>query len=59
MKYSRKLDVLQEMAKACAGDARALYLIGLLAEHAEEEACSEAVLEWVGRFLPCESDKRS
>ena len=47
VKRSSKLDFLQEMAREYAGDARALYIIGLLAEHAEEEECSGEVLAWV------------
>ena len=47
VKYSSKLDYLQELAEVCAGDAQALYLIELLAEHAEEEECSVEVLAWV------------
>ena len=48
MKLSDKLDTLQRMAKEFAGDPNRLYLIGLLAEHAEEEECTEEVMGWVG-----------
>ena len=51
MKYSCKLDTLREIARECAGDACALYLVGLLAEHAEEEECTQAFLAWVREML--------
>ena len=49
VKCSGKLDFPQETTKARVEDARALYIIGLLAEHAEEE-CSAELLAW-GDFL--------
>ena len=51
VKYSCKLDTLREMARECAEDAYALYLVGLLAEHAEEEECTQAFLAWVREML--------
>ena len=51
MKLSEKLDVLQRMAKEFAGEPGKLYLIGLLAEHVEEEECTVEVLAWVGEVM--------
>ena len=51
MKYSHKLDYLQKLAKEHAGDAYALYLIGLLAEHAGEEECTEGFLCWFREMI--------
>jgi len=51
MKLSEKLDSLQDMAIDCTGDVHALYLISLLAEHAEEEECTEEVLRFVKSLL--------
>ena len=47
MKYSYKLDALREMARERAGDAYALYLIGLLVEHADKEEVTPELLGWV------------
>lgn len=44
MKTSDKLDVLQEMARACEGAPHKLYLIGLLVEHSDEEECTGELL---------------
>ena len=51
MKLSDKLDTLQRMAQEFAGEPGKLYLVGLLAEHAEEEECTGEVIEWVGEVL--------
>ena len=51
MKYSDKLDVLQEVVKEHAGEPHKVYLIGLLAEHAEEDGCTQEVLEWAQGVL--------
>ena len=51
MKYSDKLDLLQEMAREHAGEAYALYLIGLLAEHAEEDECMDGFFGWVREII--------
>ena len=51
MKLSDKLDVLQKMAKEHDGKAHALYLVGLLVEHAEEEECTEKMLAWAREVL--------
>ena len=50
-KASHKLDALQKMARDCAGDPNTLYLIGLLAEHAEEAEMTAEFLEWAGGIL--------
>ena len=47
MKLCDKLDLLQTLAVRCADEPHRLYLIELLAEHAEEEALSAEVLAWV------------
>ena len=47
MERSCKLDVLQELARQYAGDVHKLYVIQMLAEHAEEDEMSEDVLEWI------------
>ena len=47
MKPSEKLDALQKMAREYAGEAQKLYLIELLAEHAEE---AEITVEFLGWF---------
>ena len=47
MKLSEKLDALQEIEKEHAGKVYVLYLVGLLAEHVEDEECTEGFLEWV------------
>ena len=49
MKHQHKLDLLQEMAQEHADDPRKLYLIELLAEHAEEEEMLEEFLRWIGK----------
>jgi hypothetical protein len=51
VEYSSKLDLLREMARACEGEASKAYLVGLLAERAEEEECTAEVLAWVGEAL--------
>lgn len=51
MKLSDKLDMLQKMAQQCAGDQHKLYLVTLLAEHAEEEKITKELLERVSSML--------
>ena len=51
MKLSQKLDALQEMARAYAGESFKQYFIGLLAEHAEEDEMTAEFLEWIDRAL--------
>ena len=51
VKLSQKLDALQEMARDYAGESLKQYLIGLLAEHAEEEEMTAEFLEWVRDVL--------
>jgi len=51
MKLSEKLDCLQGLAQVRAADRYALYLIGLLAEHAEEEEVTAGLLEWLEGLL--------
>lgn len=46
MKLSHKLDMLQEVARQCAGELHKLYLIELLADHAEDA-------EMTAEFLEC------
>jgi len=47
VKLSQKLDALQEMARDYAGEPHRAYLIGLLAEHAEEEEVTAEYLRWI------------
>jgi hypothetical protein len=51
VKLSSKLDYLQEMARACTGEAHKAYLIALLAEHAQEGECTEGFLAWARSLL--------
>jgi len=51
VKYEHQLDALQELARRRAEDPHALYLVGLLAEHAEEEECTAELLAWAGDLL--------
>ena len=51
VKLGNKLDRLQEMMKECGGDPRMAYMIGLLAEHAEEDEMTAEFLEWVVELL--------
>jgi len=51
VKLSRKLDTLQAMASEHAGKRHKLYLIGLLAEHADEAEMTAEFLEWVRNVL--------
>ena len=46
MKLSHKLDRLQAMAQEQAEEPHKLYLIGLLAEHADESEMTAEFLEW-------------
>ena len=47
VKPSEKLDLLQCLAREHAADPNRMYLIELLAEHAEEEEMTEEFLQWV------------
>ena len=51
MNLSDKLDFLQEMAAGYAGDSNRMYVIGLLAEHAEEAEVTGEMLGWVREKL--------
>jgi len=51
MKVSQKLDLLQEMACEFAGDKHRLYLISLLAEHADEGECTGEFLGWIRKTV--------
>ena len=51
MKLSSKMDLLQKLAIRYANDPDRLCLIGLLAEHAEEDEVSAEFLEWVDTLL--------
>ena len=48
VKFSDKLDTLQEMARKHAGEVHKLYMIELLAEHAEEPEMTAEFLGWLG-----------
>jgi len=47
VKLSEKLDLLQILAVKYADDPHKRYLIGLLAEHAEEDEMSAEFLVWI------------
>ena len=49
--FHHKLDTLQRMHRDYGNNPNAAYLIGLLAEHAEEEEMTGAFLEWVTRMF--------
>ena len=51
MKLSDKLDALQEMARAHAGEGHKLTVIELLAEHAEEAEMTAEFLQWIQKAL--------
>lgn len=51
MNVSRKLDALQDLACEHYGEHNALYLIGLVAEHAEEEEVSEELFRWMRKTM--------
>jgi hypothetical protein len=51
VKLSCKLDFLQELAREHAGQPHKAYLVGLLAEHAEDEECTAELLAWVRRWM--------
>ena len=51
MKFSDKLDVLQEMARKHTGEAHKLYVIELLAEHVEEAEMTSGFLDWLKSAL--------
>ena len=53
MKLSDKLDALREMARMCVGEPHKLYLIGLLAEHAEEGEVDEGLPRWPFGWRGC------
>ena len=55
MNLSRRLDTLQAMAQEQAEEPHRLYLIGLLAEHAEEEEMTMDFLKWVAGVLRASS----
>ena len=60
MNYEHKLDALQKMAKAYTDESHKIYVIELLAEHAEEAEMTTAFLEWLQNILhsSCLSDIR-
>ena len=51
MKLSSKLDELQKLAREYENDPHKLYLIELLAEHAEEDAMTSEFLERLEKKL--------
>ena len=51
MKLSCKLDRLQEATREYAEEPHKLYLIGLLAEHADDAEMTAEFLEWVRNVL--------
>jgi len=51
VKLSYKLNILQEAAKLHQNEPNKLYLIALLAEHAEEEEMTAELLAWVNALL--------
>ena len=55
MKLSCKLDTLQAMAKEQAEEPYKLYLIGLLAEHADEAEMTAEFLEWAADVFRVQS----
>ena len=52
VKLSQKLDLLQALARQYADDPNSLYLIRLLAEHADDEEETELFLEKMRAILP-------
>ena len=52
VRLSQKLDLLQAMARQYANNANALYLIGILADHVEEEEETDIFLEKMKMALP-------
>ena len=51
MNLSHKLDLMQKMARECAQEPHKAYLVGLLADHAQEEAFTEEFLQWIQRVF--------
>jgi len=51
VKLSDTLDTLQTMVMECPEEPDKRYLVGLLAEHAEEEEMTAGFLEWVRSVL--------
>ena len=51
MKLSSKLNALQKLAVRYANEPNKLYLIALLAEHAEEDEVSAEFLVWLEIML--------
>ena len=52
VKPSEKLDLLQCLARECADNPNGMYLIELLAEHADEEETTREFLRWVSSWIP-------
>ena len=52
VRLSQKLDLLQALARQHAGNPHALYLIKLLAEHADDEEETELFLKKVQAVIP-------
>ncbi|MCL2445183.1 MAG: hypothetical protein FWD06_00215 [Oscillospiraceae bacterium] len=51
MRLSQKLDALQAMAIVHAGKMHKLYLIQLLAEHAQDDEMTMEFLAWTDELL--------
>lgn len=51
MTLSNKLDVLQELARTHEDEPHKLYMIKLLAEHADEPEMTESFLLWLKSAL--------
>jgi len=50
MTLSQKLDFLQQLAQTHAYEPHRLYLIGLLAENAEDGEMTAEFLQWIRAF---------
>ena len=51
MKLSSKLDALQKLAREHENHPHKLYLMELLAEHAEEDEMSAGFIAWIEMLL--------
>ena len=51
MTLSQRLDVLQQLAQVHVNESLEMYLIDLLAEHAEEDEMTIEFLDWIERLL--------